>query len=110
LTILLEELGFIKKKPDPRLVAWWYHLGELYGYPVCCIEAFVYRISNQISDNKKGYIVHKDLDATGFIPCEHCSKKPVTELLDYINLHRKENSVFPKELPLNDFKYYHNYI
>ena len=87
---------------DAFLIVRWNHLGVTYGYPPCCIKAFVYRISNQISDSQKGYITQKELKETGFIPCKECSQKPVSVLVDYINEHRIEKSVFPDSFEIKD--------
>lgn len=59
----------------------WIIQGKFYGYPDCCIVAFVHRTC----DIKAGEI--KDitesqravLDGNGFVPCDKCAKKLLKE-------------------------------
>jgi len=85
----------------------WKELGQEYGYPECCINAFIKRgnfineavgLENMIEraeeslhENQKGYI-------HGFIPCPSCAAKfpPGTEnqLI--------KNRTYPKPYPNDD--------
>lgn len=59
----------------------WFKQGMLFGYPDCCIEAFI-TLNHLGSDARK-------LNGTGFIPCAKCNHTKTEEEMIYeINLNR----------------------
>lgn len=74
----------------------WKLDGEHYGYPSCCIDAFIERRKANIDWKYKGYNEPKFYIGTGFVPCLSCSLKDPKELIQHIKSHRKERLEFPK--------------
>lgn len=68
-----------------KLKGWYLH-GKYYGYPNCCIEAF---LLGQQSQNSV-------FSGTGFLPCSKCNKKSPLEIVEIINTNR----VCPEEFSL----------
>lgn len=62
---------------DSHIKGWWLH-GKYYGYPSCCIDAFL--------EGKQNF--HNVFVGTGFLPCNSCSKKDPHEVMKVINTNR----------------------
>ncbi len=58
--------------------------GVYFGYPPCCIDAFLQCES-----------VDSAFDGTGFKTCKKCSERPYLEVLEEINSRRKHHERFP---------------
>ncbi len=58
--------------------------GLYFGYPPCCVEAFL-----------NGESVDSLFDGTGFKTCQKCSKRPYLDVLEEINRNRKHHERFP---------------
>lgn len=77
--------------------------GTRYGYPVCCINAFIDRHNHNIL-NPDNYIHISRIQSrvskgTGFLPCSYCCWKILSgkcKLEDLIK-NRKDRSIFPNE-------------
>jgi hypothetical protein len=76
---------------------YWVALGWYFGYPECCIQAFLnpehrqrYKMSNKFS---------RQLYGTGYVVCDRCNElKDARELLNYIAAHRHPKAEpFPKQ-------------
>lgn len=66
----------------------WKIIGKQFGYPQCCIDAFV----------KLEHIgCERKLTGTGYIPCIECDKKTEEELIMIINANRTHSTLFPIE-------------
>jgi len=76
----------------------WQKYGELYGYPQCCIDAF-------ISGESQLYKSDKHFKGCGYLPCSKCDQKTSEELLEVIKANRK----FPRPFPEDDISYYVRY-
>lgn len=62
---------------EAHIKGWWLH-GKYYGYPSCCINAFL-----------RGEQNHDNIFVgTGFLPCNSCSKKDPDEILKIIGTNR----------------------
>ena len=74
----------------------WIKYGKRFGYPECCIEAFIERNTNEpVLPNRIQIRVGK---GTGFIPCSYCCWKVISgkcKLEDLIK-DRKERRTFPE--------------
>jgi hypothetical protein len=62
-------------------------IGNLCGYPDCCIDEFIKRDW----DNRPKRKFH----GTGYVPCEACNEKSGLELIATINEKRTFNTPFP---------------
>lgn len=76
----------------------WIKYGKRFGYPKCCIEAFIER--NKDDDNfiPPNRIQKRVGNRTGFIPCSYCTWKVLSgqcKLEDLIE-NRKDRKTFPK--------------
>lgn len=69
-------------------MASWEEFGRFFGYPECCIEAFV-------SFESVG--VTRKLDGTGYKPCQACNQLPEAVLIERINQNRICPIPFPTE-------------
>lgn len=71
-----------------------YEYGKYYGYPMCCINAFVIRLHNNqcIEPNQELASMY-----TGFVPCMKCSEKIVSKKLSPQDIlkNRKCKHTFP---------------
>lgn len=77
----------------------WIEHGKRFGYPECCIESFVIRVSGLLDGNldRPDKIQILAGNGTGFIPCSNCSLKVVSGecmLIDLIK-NRKNRNKFP---------------
>ncbi len=53
-------------------------LGEMYGYPDCCIEQFTREVLLGVAPFQFRQLVHrKVIPATGYVPCDKCMEKIV---------------------------------
>lgn len=74
---------------EKELHLYWETQGQYFGYPSCCIKAFVTGINK--SDMDKGY----KLKYTGFVPCKTCNDLYTEdELVQQINHKRLETEPF----------------
>jgi len=58
-----EELDYVQEKADQNGTSIGFELGIYFGYPVCCINAF-------LEDCKKDKPVERFVNNKGFVPCE----------------------------------------
>ena len=75
----------------------WIKYGKRFGYPECCIEAFLERNmddDNIVLPNRIQKLVSNQ---TGFIPCSFCCWKILSKQckLDDLIKNRKERKPFP---------------
>lgn len=71
---------------DKNTLKGWWLFGKYFGYPNCCIAAFL-----------KGEKVFKNIfSGTGFLPCKKCKLLPTEDLLLTINTNR----ICPEEFTL----------
>lgn len=75
----------------------WIKYGQRFGYPECCIQAFIER--NKYNDNiiRPRRIQLRIGNRTGFIPCSYCTWKVLSgkcKLEDLLK-DRKERRKFP---------------
>ncbi len=63
---------------DEQRLKVWEMWGKYFGFPSCCIEAFL-----KGEHKKGGYFC-----GTGFVPCEKCYDKPVEEVMNVIKVNR----------------------
>ena len=69
-------------------LTYWYNTGVHFGFPECCIEAFL----------EEDYdFPPTSFDGTGYRPCKLCSEKEPEELIKYINANRKHPKPFPDD-------------
>ena len=68
---------------DLTIKGWWLQ-GKYFGYPNCCIEAF-------IKDKQQQNSVFL---GTGFLPCQKCNKQTPKVLIEKINTNRVCPSLF----------------
>ena len=66
----------------------WEVFGRYFGYPECCIKAFL------IGSHRGG--PKRKLHGTGYIPCTECNEKLECELLNSIKTNRKHYLPFPE--------------
>lgn len=71
-----------------------YQTGLYYGYPKCCINAFVLKTVNQQKEEPIQELAGR---YTGYVPCVKCSKKITSNCLSVEDLikNRKCNTKFP---------------
>lgn len=55
---------------ENNLLTRWEALGEYFGYPGCCVRAFLYQPRSERTIHQ--LMVHDD---TGFVPCPACAQK-----------------------------------
>ena len=70
----------------------WFLSGIYYGYPVCCIDDFIYCGETKSYKSRE----KRKLDGTGYVPCSACNKKSEEELVQAINDNRLHWQKFPK--------------
>lgn len=68
----------------------WLIRGRYYGYPDCCIQAFLEL--EHLSDPEP-----RKLDGTGYVPCKDCNAKSEEDLKHMIQSKRKALMPFPNE-------------
>jgi hypothetical protein len=78
----------------------WIKYGLYFGYPVCCIVAFVQRFNNTSTTRKKintrKYI--DGVDGHGYVPCDACHCKLVSGLsIHKLLVNRKHRNLFPND-------------
>ena len=76
----------------------WIKYGKRFGYPECCIEAFIERNTNVSEPILPNRVQRRVGKGTGFIPCSYCCWKVVSgkcKLEDLIT-DRKERRTFPE--------------
>lgn len=76
---------------DSHIKGWWLH-GKYYGYPSCCIDAFL----------KGNQNFHNSFVGTGFLPCNSCSKKDPNEVMKIINTNRICPTLFGENFVTED--------
>ena len=69
----------------------WFLSGIYYGYPVCCIDEFIYYAESDLCDERED----RQLSGTGYVPCKKCNEKSERELLDAIDNNRIHWQKFP---------------
>ena len=69
---------------------WWLY-GKYFGYPNCCIEAFMK------GEHMKG-LEHNKFYGTGFVPCKDCYNKNVEDVINIINTNRISPTVFENKI------------
>jgi hypothetical protein len=67
--------------------AYWYNTGKHFGFPDCCIKAF---IEDNLPETNSSVF-----SGTGYRPCENCSKIEPDELIVSINKRRSHPYPFP---------------
>lgn len=83
----------------------WIDLGQLFGYPNCCIQNFIergvfIRCDSPVPKSLEGQSLEIDGVPTGYIMCEDCMKLPVDVVISGINAHRHKNlKPFPDGSP-----------
>jgi hypothetical protein len=81
----------------------WIDLGQLFGYPNCCIQNFIerwgfIRCDSPIPECLEGQSLEIDGVPTGYIMCNDCMKHPVKAVIAGINARRHKNlKPFPDE-------------
>jgi len=76
----------------------WIKYGKRFGYPECCIEAFIERNIDDENIIPPNRIQIRVANSKGFIPCSYCCWKVISgkcKLEDLIN-NRKERREFPE--------------
>lgn len=76
----------------------WEKQGKLYGYPKCCIKAFIANNSDSNNIIEPTIIQECISNGSGFIPCSHCCWKVLSnqcKLADLIK-DREEENPFPE--------------
>lgn len=68
-------------KDDLKKIDKWIIFGIYYGYPYCCIEAFV-RMSPDLNRETNPF------KGTGFLCCSECEQYSIEDIVEYINNHR----------------------
>ena len=87
--------------------------GSYYGYPECCIEAFIETFDTLRS--KENYMATRK---AGFVPCDPCTAKIMTgtvrieDLVNEVNSRRRCQRPFKmeKEVPLKELEIYAEYL
>lgn len=69
-------------------------MGIYYGYPMCCIGAFIDRMMD-FKDNGYSKTAPRKFHGTGYIPCAVCNNKSEDELLATIARNRRCRKPFP---------------
>ena len=65
---------------------YWTNSGVHFGYPKCCIDAFL----------DEDYTYDKTIfTGTGYVPCNKCNKRTWYKLVEDINKNRKHPLPFP---------------
>lgn len=94
----------IEMKIDAETIEHWRKKGTYYGYPKCCIEAFIERSLKIIEDfSKRNELFTKNqLDITygGYVPCVQCADKIVSNKLDISSL--IENRICKTKFPIDE--------
>ena len=69
----------------------WWLFGKYFGYPNCCIEAFMK------GEHVKG-LEHNKFYGTGYVPCKKCSTKNVDVIIKTINTNRISPTMFENKI------------
>ena len=83
----------------------WIDLGQLFGYPNCCIQNFIergvfIRCGCPVPESLEGQSLEIDGIPTGYIMCNDCMKHPVKAVIAGINARRNPALLpFPDERP-----------
>jgi hypothetical protein len=75
----------------------WIKYGKRFGYPECCIEAFIIRNEDEDNIIPPNRVQKRVGNETGFIPCSYCCWKVISckcKLEDLLK-DRKERRKFP---------------
>jgi len=75
-------------KGDP--LVYWENTGRHFGFPDCCIQAFL-----DMCSGKRGDLPRTEFDGTGYRPCDSCAKKDLSKLVSEINSRRLHPNPFP---------------
>jgi len=73
-------------KGDP--LTYWYNTGVHFGFPECCIQAFL---------DEAYEFPRTPFDGTGYKPCKSCADRCPEELVMSINRNRKHPKSFPDD-------------
>ena len=76
----------------------WIKYGKRFGYPECCVEAFIMRNEDEDNFIPPNRVQIRVANGTGFIPCSYCCWKVVSgkcKLEDLLK-NRKERVKFPQ--------------
>lgn len=68
----------------------WSNFGRYYGYPTCCIAAFVQLKHREYEERHE-----LTLEGWGFVPCKKCMTKSRVQLILEINAARQHPVPFP---------------
>lgn len=68
----------------------WELFGRFYGYPTCCVAAFI-NMEHLVNKTKRQF------NGTGYIPCSSCNNLSEAELLATIASNRLCSQPFPEE-------------
>lgn len=66
-------------------------LGDVFGYPICCIDEVVSADSWDSTRAKRNFF------GSGYVPCEKCNLAPVDDILRAITRRRKFPLPFPDQ-------------
>ncbi|KGX39663.1 hypothetical protein [Burkholderia pseudomallei] len=77
--------------------AWWRIVGNFFGYPSCCVEAFV----RDNCDATKTRYPQAPWIGTGYVPCLACAEKALPDFQAFVDTkiapHRKLKEAFPRD-------------
>jgi len=83
-------------------------LGQYYGYPGCCIDAFMNRRKLTVIEKKTIYKLNFETSKHGFVPCDNHATEILTKKikLEELITNRKCKSIFPNtdDPLLNEYK------
>lgn len=75
---------------DPKV--YWTNLGRYFGYPDCCIRAFL----------EQDFPTDGPFDGTGYRPCHACAALPRDQVLEGIARRRRHHEPFPASAGLTE--------
>lgn len=76
----------------------WRKYGKRFGYPECCINDFLCRMSDYTNIKLPSRIQIKVSKHSGFVPCSYCCWKILTKKCNLEDLitDRKQRTMFPE--------------
>lgn len=76
-------------------------LGRLYGYPDCCVEAFIDKDQWSLDELVRDHIAHtmgRPWNGTGFVPCSACRAQAAADFAAFV-----ANVITPNRAAISPF-------
>ena len=82
-------------------------LGKYFGYPICCIQAYIDVLENAGRKTPEQYYINQ-ISGDGFIPCPNHAKQIISGQITLESLIQNRVCIlpFPQEPPMEEIDHY----